>query len=131
MPLALPEELTNYQAGLRSLGQDPTPLMMLAEALIDLPDSAFTEVLASFNIVADQSDYCGDSDYGALLLEALADTCPDPDRKRDLYEASANRAGWFAAGATAGGEGLARSIDVKRITEKLNDSVPNPVAEMP
>lgn len=46
-------------------------------------------------------------------------TPADPVRKRRLYEEAHNRARRFAGGATAGGEGIARSVDVKRIEGKL------------
>ena len=114
-----PDALAAYQAALRRQRTDPTPLAALAEALCDLPDGRFAAALRDFHSAADASDYAWDSDYGALLLEAAASRCADLTRRRDLLAAAVGRAERFAGWATAGGEGLARMIDTKRLTDEL------------
>jgi hypothetical protein len=117
-------ELKAYQQALRSMGTDPAPLAARAEALVNLPDSEFEQALKVFGAAADHRSYyvpALDSDYGAMLLEALADICPDPLRKHALYLGAQARAALFASYATAGGEGLARMMDVHRIQSKLDD----------
>lgn len=120
--MELPEELAAYQAQLQRQGTDPAPLAAQAQALLRLPDSAFEPAVQTFHACADQSDYAWDSDYGTLLLESLADTCADRNRRRRLYQEAHARAGRFAGWATSGGEGLARSVDWKRIGGKLEST---------
>jgi hypothetical protein len=115
-------ELNDYQDALRKAGTDPVSLTTQAEALVGLPDPAFEQALNAFDTAADDHSYyvpALDADYGSLLLEALADRCPDPTRKQQLYRGARERAAKFASYASSGSEGLARMIDVERIERKL------------
>lgn len=116
------ERLSAYQDALRSMGVDVAPLAAQAATLATLSGTEFGQALARFNAAADDGSYAvpaQDADYGALLLEALADACADPRRRQDLYHGALDRAALFASYATSGGEGFARSIDVTRIAGKL------------
>jgi hypothetical protein len=115
----MPEPLDRYQDALRRLGTDPVPLAAQAAALCDASDAGFAAAVRAFQAAADATTYAWDSDYGALLLEAAAERCADLTRKRDLLAAAVGRAERFASWATAGGEGLARMIDTKRLTDAL------------
>jgi hypothetical protein len=121
----IPEELVrDFQDALRRMGTDPAPLAAQAEALVNLSDSEFEEALKAFNAATDTHSYYApapDCDYGALLLEALADSCVDPRRRQQLYCGAIGRAAIFASWATSGGEGFARSMDVKHIARKLDN----------
>jgi hypothetical protein len=112
------QELLDYQQALRRAGHDPAPLAAQAEALAASPEDGFGDAETAFHHAANAHEYVGDSDYGALLVEVLADACADPPRRARLYATAAARAGVFASWATAGGEGLARSVDVERIAAK-------------
>jgi hypothetical protein len=114
------EILSGYQDALRKLGIDPEPLARQAEALAGLPAAEFTAALRAFHAAADRHPGAPaqDADYGALLLEALGDGCGDPQRKDALYAEAGQRAAIFASGATSGGEGLARMLDVERLAKK-------------
>jgi hypothetical protein len=119
----MPAELVkDCQDALRRMGTDPAPLAAQADELVNLSDPEFGQVLRAFNATANDHSYYApvlDSDYGALLLEALADTCTLPRRRQQLYRGAMGRAAIFASYATSGGEGLARSMDVERIAGKL------------
>lgn len=112
--------LSGYQDALRRLGIDPEPLARQAEALAGLPAAEFQAALPAFHAAADRHPNAPaqDADYGALLLEALGDGCGDPQRKAALYAEACRRAAIFAAGATSGGEGVARIMDVDRLAKK-------------
>lgn len=99
--------------------ESQTELRRRGEALVSLPDSEFEQALKDFNASADDCDYDDDSDGGALVLEAVADARPDARRRRQLYSEALRRAERCASRASSGGEGLARSIGVKRIAHKL------------
>jgi hypothetical protein len=118
----IPAELGDYQNALRRMGIDPLPLAVQAESLGSLSDAEFEQALKAFNASADNHSYYApapDYDYGALLLEALADACADPHRRQQLYHGAIGRAATFASWATSGGEGYARSMNVDRIARKL------------
>jgi hypothetical protein len=61
-----------------------------------------------------------DSDYAALLLESAANDPGLASMREDLLRHALWRATWFAQGATAGGEGIARSVHINRIKAKLD-----------
>jgi len=111
--------LTEYQRALAAQGIDPTPLEREAAALELLSGTHLKQALESFRASADRVPSVWDSDYGALLLEALGDNCAQPERKVIFYEAGSERAAAFTSWATAGGEALARKIDLDRIAGKL------------
>ena len=111
--------LGQFQEALAAQGTDPIPLAREAGALELLSGAELEQALKLFGASANRVQSTWDSDYGALLLEALADRCADAQRKARFYEAAASRAAVFTSWATAGGEALARKIDVDRIEEKL------------
>ena len=113
------ESLAYCESTLRRAGVDPLPLAEQASRLADLPGDSLKQAVKEFSVAANGYFSAADSDYGALLLESLADATEDPTRKRVLYEEAAARASIFASWATSGSEGMARSVDVERIAAKL------------
>ncbi len=111
--------LKEYQNALSDQGIDPMPLAREAKALELVSVDHLMGALDIFHANADLIQSIWDSDYGALLLEALGDRCAETGRKRLFYEAASTRAAVFTSWATAGGEGLARKIDVDRINGKI------------
>jgi hypothetical protein len=125
--MEIPAELKAYRDALRRVGTDPSPLAARAESLVILPDSEFGQALKAFDDAANEHSYnvpAPDCDYGSLLLEALADGCADPRRRRLLYLGASTRAAIFASYASSGGEGLARMSNVERIDRKLDSLGP-------
>src|SRR5262249_44110516 len=112
--------LLEYQNALQARGIDPKPLALEAEMLEAVPVAQLKHALADFDTSANRITSAWDSDYGALLLETLGDRCADTAKKKTFYAAAAARAAALAAGATAGGEGLARMMDVERIRGKIS-----------
>lgn len=114
-------ELKRYRDALREQGSDPASLEIQAQALVFLPDTEFEAALKSFDLAANDPAFYGtscDCDFGALLLEFLADACGDGRHKRRLYRGAKARAETFASYASSGGEGLARCGEVERIACK-------------
>jgi len=83
--------LTDYQDALRKIGAEPAPLAEQAEALAGQPDSSLDAAFQSFHAAADRQPSVWDSDYGALLLEALGDQSRDPRHKARFYEQAGQR----------------------------------------
>jgi hypothetical protein len=75
--------------------------------------------MAEFHNCAGRLPYYQDSDIGALVLEAAADASSDEQIRSLLYGEARLRAIWCAQGATAGGEGIARMMHVKRLEQKF------------
>lgn len=113
------DSITATREALAAQGIDPIPLAREAEALELLPGAHLEHALESFRISANRIPPVWDSDYGALLLEALGDRCAETERKVMFYEAASARAAILTSWATAGGEALARKIDWDRIDGKL------------
>ena len=120
MTLDLPEGRVEYWDGHGWQCADPAPLVAQAEGLVHLPEPEFRQALKAFIASVDRCVlYPADDNFGAVVLEALADACADAGRKQDLYAAAARLADGHAGGATSGGEGIARSMHTKRIISKL------------
>lgn len=77
------------------------------------------ELTAQFHDLAGRLPYVLDSDFGALVLEELADSVSDRSLKRWLYTEAGYRANWCVQSGTAGGECLARLVHAQRIEAKL------------
>jgi len=107
------------KAELAPQGYDVNHLEKFASMIPRLEDSQLDETLAEFHNIAGRFPYWQDSDIGALILESLADEIAPAPLSNRLYKEAMYRARWCTAAATSGGEGLARSIDVKRLSEKL------------
>lgn len=113
------EEIEKAKAEFGPQGHDVNHLVKFASMIPRLQDSQLDEVIAEFHNIAGRFPYWQDSDIGSLILESLADEiAPAPLSKR-LYKEAMYRAKWCAAAATSGGEGLARSTDLHRLSDKL------------
>ncbi|HEY1107131.1 MAG TPA: hypothetical protein VGE76_00820 [Opitutaceae bacterium] len=77
------------------------------------------ELTAQFHDMAGRLPVVLDADFGALVLEELADSVSDRPLKRWLYTEAGYRANWCVQSGTAGGECLARVVHVQRIEAKL------------
>jgi hypothetical protein len=82
------------------------------------------ELAARFHDAASKLPYVDDYDFGALVLECVADSVFGFGKiKRELqiflYEEAVFRARLCAQAASAGGEAIARSTHLTRLSEKL------------
>jgi hypothetical protein len=111
--------LTDARRNLRIRGTDTSALESLAITLTRLAAGQLPEALAQFHNIAGRLPYAGDSDFGALLLESIANDTTDPSLAHELLTAALYRARWCAQAATSGSEGFARAADLKRIQSKL------------
>ena len=100
-------------------GADVAALENRAAELRDAAPAERDALLKNFHAAAEPLPYAMDSDFGALLLESEAAQCADRAWKATLFGEALHRAQSCAAAATAGGEGLARMQDVRRIEAKL------------
>jgi hypothetical protein len=104
---------------LHESGADTSALELLASTLPRLAAGQLPEGLAQFHDIAGRLPYAGDSDFGALLLESLAEGIEDSELAKELLVSASFRARWCAQAATSGSEGLARAADLNRIQSKL------------
>ena len=74
-----------------------------------------------FSDLADKFVAPFDEESGAVLLERYS-LSASTDVKKFMLTKALERAEWFASCATSGGEGLARSVHVKKLRLKLEDS---------
>src|SRR6267142_4621983 len=65
-------------------------------------------MVAQFHSCAGRFPYVNDSDYGALVLEVVADSAEKSELRTWLYTEARIRAALCASGATGSGEGMAR-----------------------
>jgi len=114
-----------YEASRREMKKGGLPvdaLERLASLLLRVDEKQKDVSFAEFHNLAGRFPYCGDSDFGALVLEREADLNGSGPTKTRMYREAMWRARWCATGATAGGEGYARMIDVERLMEKSKEA---------
>ena len=107
---------------LEERGHDPGYLTQLASMFTRIAAGQHDMLFAEFHNFAGRFPYAGDSDIGALILEREADDTATGALRARLYREAMWRAIWCAQASTAGGEGLARSIDVDRLTAKTTEA---------
>ena len=119
MNAASSASLADARDSLQANGADTSDLELLASTLTRLAAGQLPETLAQFHNIAGRLPYADDSDFGALLLESLADDTAEVALARELLTAALYRARWCAQASSSGGEGLGRANDLNRITSKL------------
>ncbi|MBN9689323.1 MAG: hypothetical protein J0M24_03710 [Verrucomicrobia bacterium] len=117
---AVSTPLSDARRTLRAGGSDTSALELLSGTLPRLVAGQLPEALAQFHNIAGRLPFAGDSDFGALLLESLADGSDDSALAREFLVSASYRARWCVQAATSGGEGLARAADLNRIQSKLD-----------
>lgn len=103
-------------------GYNAKHLLVLANLIPRLPDSQLNEAFAEFHNIAGRLPYWNDSDVGALILESVSDGIPPSAVQKRIYKEAFYRAKWCATSSTSGGEGLARSRHVKRLSSKVRET---------
>jgi len=80
-------------------------------------------MMSQFHNDAGHLPYFADSDIGALILEVVSDACADRELCAFLYSEAHLRALWCAQNCSAGAEGMARMIHVRRLEKKISQEV--------
>ncbi len=112
----------------REVGILATHVEELAWAFPRAISDQHREMAAQFHNAAGKLPYVDDCDFGALVLECVADSVFGwseirTELQRWLYTEAAFRARLCAQAATAGGEGIARAQHLRRIEEKLKNAM--------
>jgi hypothetical protein len=112
-------ELDQAESDLNKEGHNVAMLRQLAGALPRVSEESLGSAIAEFHNFGGRFPYWADCDVGALVLEDVADDMLPGPRRALLYQNAAYRAQWCASAATAGGEGMARSLHLERVRAKL------------
>jgi hypothetical protein len=112
-------DLKYYRSEVVRAGGDPQAVEAGVTALVSAPFDQWPALMSLLDVEADKLPFPFDRDFLAVCLESVAEQRHDPRQKRFLLECALNRATWCASCATAGGEGLARSIHVHALEAKL------------
>jgi hypothetical protein len=110
--------LADAKAQLLEEGHDLSALDACVAALRQADSGAVAKLLENFHLLANPLPFLWDIDYGALVLEFLAEESPDAARAKLMIEHALRRAQWCASCATSGGEGTARMRDVHRLEQR-------------
>lgn len=97
-------------------------LRSLAGRLVRATAEQRRELIAKFHDCAGKLPYPDDSDIGSLFLESAAERAPDAAHRKWLYEEAFYRAKWCAESGTSGGETLARSRRLERLSDRLKNA---------
>lgn len=105
-----------HRHALLAQGDDPLPVERLVLLIQAAPDDATLEgLLAELEREANKLGWPRDKDYAALLLQHALPQLASPLLRAKLLDFALGRAIWCASAATAGGEGLARSVHVREL----------------
>ena len=114
----LNEHINKAERELTEMGYAVDQVLKLGNVLCRVEGENLDSSFAEFHNAAGRLPYAQDSDFGGLVLEKLGDTEAARERRQRLYREARWRAMWCAQNATSGGEGIARSQDIQRLTEK-------------
>ncbi|KQV51705.1 hypothetical protein ASC95_29660 [Pelomonas sp. Root1217] len=118
------DKLHAYRAEVQSRGASTAAADTLVQAIASSPDAADLRTL--FAQLATESDQLGwfrDCDYAAVALQVAQAHVASPRLKEAMLRFALERARWCASCATAGGEGLARSLHVRELEALAGNDV--------
>ena len=110
------DELIAFREEVKKRGGSTAEADLLVEQIARASDEALLPSLFTrLGAASDQLGWSRDCDYAAVALQAaLAQTCT-PRIRNAMFGFALERARWCASCATAGGEGLARSMHVHEL----------------
>jgi len=120
------DELLEYRKAAQAAEGSTAVADALVQDIVHLDELALLSPLLAR--LADESDRIGwfrDCDYAALALQAACSQGASPQLRKTMMVFALGRARWCASCATAGGEGLARSLHVHEL-EALARTTFNP-----
>ncbi|MBL8018697.1 MAG: hypothetical protein JNM27_03450 [Leptospirales bacterium] len=92
---------------------------LAAELSRQSPAADLEKSLSLFHNIAGRLPPVGDRDYGALLLEGVADRTDDLEIRMLILKHALFRAQWLVDAASGSGEAMARSTHVHRLDAKV------------
>jgi hypothetical protein len=110
------DDVLAYRAEVLRSGASTAAADALIEAIAVAPDAVdLTTLFAQLATESDQLGWFHDCDYAAVALQAAQAHVRSPHLKEAMLRFALERARWCASCATAGGEGLARSLHVRKL----------------
>ena len=116
-----------YSEALAKGGHHTGPVDGLARSVALEPDeSQLPALFARLETEAKQLPWYWDEDYTAVALQDEASRVDSTARRGAMLAAALRYARWCASCATAGGEGVARSVPVRALRALLPGETGNP-----
>lgn len=109
-------KLLAFRTLLEQYGGSTAEADRLVEQIVRTNDLRLLPPLfARLDVVSDLLGWVCDYDYAAIALQAALDLASVPKIREAMLSFALERARWCASCATAGGEGLARSLHVHEL----------------
>ena len=110
------DELSAYREAIVAADGSTDAVDRLVDAVANLDEeSRVPRLLMDLRAEADRLPWIYDSDYAAVALQMALPRAVSLPVRRAMLGFALDRARWCASCATAGGEGLARSIHVREL----------------
>ena len=117
-------ELRAYREEVQRRSASTAAADALVQAIALSPDAAdLTTLFAQLATESDRLGWFRDRDYAAVALQAAQAHVTSPHLKDAMLRFALERARWCASCATAGGEGLARSLHVRELEALVGPDV--------
>jgi len=125
------DELLAFRADVQRSGASTTAADALVQTIAVSPHGANLNTLfAPLAVESDQLGWFRDCDYAAVALPAAQAHVTSAHLKEAMLRLALERARWCASCATAGGEGLARSLHVSELEVLVGPDIqPRAVAD--
>ncbi len=118
------DELDAYRNEVQAMGGSTAASDALVQAIAHSQDSALLPPLfAQLAAESDQLGWFRDCDYAAVALQAAYVHVASLQLRSAMLGFALERARWCASCATAGGEGLARSLHVRELEALIANDV--------
>ena len=118
------DKLHAYRNEVQATGGSTDTADALVQAIAHSQDAALLSPLfAQLKAESDQLGWFHDCDYAAVALQAAYVQVAVPELRKAMLGFALERARWCASCATAGGEGLARSLHVRELEALARNDV--------
>lgn len=118
------DELVHYHSAVSSYGGSTAAVDAIVEAISATEDELLLpQLFSELELEANRIEWLFDSDYSAVALQAASQQVRCPALRKAMLVFALGRARWCASCATAGAEGLARSVHVGELQALVDDSV--------
>jgi hypothetical protein len=110
------DELIEFRKSVEAIGGRTTEADALVHQIANAQDVSLLQPLFSrLEVESNRLGWARDCDYAAVALQAASSSATSSGIRKAMLDFALARAEWCASCATAGGEGIARSVHVQEL----------------
>ncbi|MTV39877.1 hypothetical protein [Duganella radicis] len=118
------DELIEFRKSVEAIGGRTADADGIVHEIANALDvSLLPPLFSQLEVESNRLGWSRDCDYAAVALQAASLSVASPVIRKAMLDFALARAEWCASCATAGGEGIARSVHVQALRDLLKNGV--------